>query len=96
MLPEIVTRSNWLGQTVEGVRQRVMPFLLPPVSLERPNLAHLAQPGAQLPRFVAECAVARKYLDLLGPLDWDHFPERDPRRPWPGPQPAPRAPYAAA
>jgi hypothetical protein len=96
MLPEIVTGSNWLSQTVDGVRRRVMPFLLPPVPLERPNLAQLARPGAQLPRFVAECAVARKYLELLGPLNWDHFPERDPNRPWPGCQPAPRAPYAAA
>ena len=74
MLPEIVTGSNWLSQTVDGVRRRVMPFLLPPVPLERPNLAQLARPGAQLPRFVAECAVARKYLELLGPLNWDHFP----------------------
>jgi hypothetical protein len=49
-----------------------------------------------LPRFVADCAVARKYLELLGPLDWEHFPERDPHRPWPGPTPAPRAPFVAA
>jgi hypothetical protein len=98
MLPEIATGSNWLSQTIGGVRLRVVHFLLSsdPVPLERPNLAQLARPGAQLPRFVVECAVARKYLDLLGPLDWDHFPERDPHRPWPGRQPAPRAPYAAA
>lgn len=98
MLPEVTPVSNWLTQTATGVRQRVAHFLLPPepVPLERPNLSHLAQPGARLPRFVAECAVARKYLELLGPLDWDHFPERDPHRPWPGPQPAPRAPFAAA
>jgi hypothetical protein len=56
----------------------------------------LAQPEAPLPPFVAECAVARKYLALLGPLDWAHFPERSTRRAWPGPQPAPRAPYLAA
>ena len=40
--------------------------------------------------------VARRYLDLLGALDWDHFPERPGNRPWPGPQPVPRAPYVAA
>ena len=40
--------------------------------------------------------VARKYLDLLGPLDWDHFPERPTDRPWPGKPPAPRAPFVAA
>ena len=67
-----------------------------PVPLQRPNLTRLAQPGADLPALVAACPVARKYLDLLGPLDWEHFPERDPRRPWPGTKPAPRAPYVAA
>jgi len=98
MLPEIATPGNWLSQATDGVRCRVAHFLLPPdpVPLERPSLSQLARPGARLPRFVAECAVARKYLDLLGPLDWDHFPERDPYRPWPGPQPAPRAPFVAA
>jgi hypothetical protein len=51
---------------------------------------------AELPPFVRRCEVARRYLRLLGPLDWEHFPERDPHRPWPGPQPQPRAPYVAA
>ena len=98
MLPEIVTGSNWLNQRVDGVRQRMIHFILPPepVPLERPSLSQLARPEARLPRFVAECAVAGKYLDLLGPLDWDLFPERDPTRPWPGPQPAARAPFVAA
>ena len=46
---------------------------------------------------MAHDAVTRKYLDLLGPLDWAHFPERPANRPWPGPTPAPRAaPYVAA
>jgi len=62
----------------------------------RPNLAQLARPTAALPAFVAHDPVARKYLDLLGPLDWEHFPERPTHRPWPGPTPAPRAPYVAA
>lgn len=71
--------------------------LLPPVPCRaRPNLQRLAQAGAVLPAFVAADAVARKYLDLLGPLDWDHFPERPGNRPWPGPEPVPRAPYVAA
>jgi hypothetical protein len=105
MLPEIATGSNWLNQTLDGVWQWAVHFILPsdPVPpwtaqgrLERPSLSQLARPGAGLPPFVAECAVARKYLDLLGPLDWDHFPERDPHRPWPGPKPAPRAPFVAA
>jgi len=64
--------------------------------LVRPGLSELAQPGTQLPALVAQCAVARKYLTLLGPLDWGHFPERPTDRPWPGPPPSPRAPFVAA
>jgi hypothetical protein len=45
---------------------------------------------------VAEDAVARRYLDLLGPLAWEHFPERPNHRPGPGQEHAPRAPYVAA
>ena len=37
-----------------------------------------------------------RYLVLLGPLDWEHFPERDPHRAWPGPKPHPRAAYVGA
>jgi hypothetical protein len=68
----------------------------PIIPLIRPHLARLAQADAALPEFVAHDAVARKYLDLLGPLDWAHFPERPTNYPWPGPPPAPRAPYIAA
>ena len=28
-----------------------------------------------MPEWVANCPVAQKYLELLGPLDWDNFPE---------------------
>ncbi len=63
---------------------------------QRPTLTQLALPTADLPAFVAHDPVARKYLALLGPLDWNHFPERPTNRPWPGPTPAPRAPYVAA
>lgn len=63
----------------------------------RPNLAHLAALAPEaLPDFVRNCAVAMKYLDLLGPLDWAHFPERPGGRAWPGPAPAARAPFVAA
>ena len=101
MITESGIGSNWLHQSATGIVGQLRYTLAwlvapPPVSLERPCLSQLAQPGARLPRFVTECAVARKYLDLLGPLDWEHFPERDPHRPWPGPQPAPRAPFAAS
>lgn len=66
------------------------------VPLRRPSLSRLAQPDALLPQFVAESTLAHKYLALLGPLDWDHFPERPTNRPWPGPSPQPRAPFVAA
>ncbi len=86
--------------TLTSEPQSPAPVLASPsvtVSLVRPCLSRLAQlDDADLPPFVRHCKVARRYLRLLGPLDWEHFPERDPHRPWPGPQPQPRAPYVAA
>ena len=38
---------------------------------------------------------AKRYLDLLGPLDWGSFPERDLSRHW-DPKPVPYAPFVAA
>ena len=96
MLPGIATRRKWFTCTMEQIEQRVSHSLSPPVPLERPGLSQLAQPDTILPRFVVECNVATHCLELLGPLDWDNFPERDPHRPWPGPKPVPRACFAAA
>jgi hypothetical protein len=62
----------------------------------RPSLFQLAQNPDLLPDFVRQDRVAMNCLDLLGPLDWDNFPERDPNRPWPGSIPNPRAAYVAA
>jgi hypothetical protein len=67
----------------------------------RPPLNHLAAlPRHHLPRFVQESPVACHYLDWVGALDWEHFPEsrrcpaeNDQRR---GPVPQPTAPYVAA
>lgn len=73
--------------------------LAPPpkaVPLERADISTLAAETAMLPEFVRVCPVAMKYLHLLGPLDWSHFPERPEDRPWPGPKPHPRAPFVAA
>ena len=36
----------------------------------------------RLPNFVRKSPVAMRYLDLLGPLDWSHFPERNLVRNW--------------
>jgi hypothetical protein len=45
------------------------------------ELAHMDE--SRLPRFVRESEVALKYLRLLGPLDWRHFPDRPDRRFYP-------------
>jgi hypothetical protein len=109
MLASVVPKGNpptcwpvrWLSRLAHLCRHRQQPptpasAVPSPLSWPRPSLAQLARPEAQLPAFVAESAVARKYLDLLGPLDWEHFPERPTNRPWPGKTPAARAPLVAA
>ena len=78
--------SNWRNPLYR--RKPVTPMI-------RPNLAQLAQAGADLPPFVAASGLGRGYLTLLGALNWDHFPKRDPRQPWSGPKPLPRAPFVA-
>ncbi len=65
-----------------------------PLAADRP--LPLAHPDLPLPPFVAACPVAQKYRALPGDLDWAHFPERPTDRPYPGPTPAPRAPFVAA
>ena len=99
MIAETSQKRKRLREAAAGMRQWVARRLAapdPPVPLRRGHLGQLARPEAALPDFVANCPVARKYLDLLGSLDWEHFPEREPDRPWPGSAPAPRAPYVAA
>jgi hypothetical protein len=95
MLPLLQRAGNRLTRALR--RRRPAPPRAAPVSPRaRPRPNPLAQPAAALPAFVAADPVARRYRDLLGPLDWAHFPERPTNRPWPGPTPAPRAPYVAA
>jgi hypothetical protein len=53
-------------------------FLRQPVRLSaKRNLHDLAQNPRGLPSFVRHSPVAMRYLDLLGPLAWGGFPERD-------------------
>ena len=47
-----------------------------PHPLER-NPHTLARAPDRLPRFVRDSPVAMRYLNLLAPLDWPNFPERD-------------------
>ena len=97
MLPSLAQAGNRLAQAIGALRRTRAPQAAPPiVPHTRPSLDQLAQADAVLPEFVAADPVARRYLELLGPLDWVHFPERPTNQPWPGPTPAPRAPYVAA
>ena len=59
------------------------------------NLHTLYQEPQALPRFVRESAVAMHYLDLLGPLNWTAFPERDLETNWQI-SAMPYAPFVAA
>jgi hypothetical protein len=69
----------------------------PPLPVQRPPLDQLrALPVEELPLQVQQCPVAMRYLQHLGALNWREFPERSTKRPWPGPKPAPRAPFVAA
>jgi hypothetical protein len=78
--------STWLKRLKSGRR--------PP---QRPNLSALAQLDEHhLPRFVRESAAALKYLRLLGPLDWERFPDRPDQRFSLDSPPLPYAPLVAA
>ncbi len=72
----------WFGRFTQRVRR-------PDWLRTRPDLHTLGANLTSLPSFVQESAVAMRYLDLLNPLAWNHFPERN--LAW---QPAP-IPYAA-
>ena len=73
---------SWFGRFTQRVRRSDW-------LLARPDLHTLGANPVLLPPFVRESAVALRYLDLLSPLAWDRFPERN--LAW---QPAP-IPYAA-
>ena len=92
MIPETAPAGNDRQQSLLPYFQN-LPENIP---LARPHLAQLAQAKTLLPQFVRECRTATRYLALLGPLDWEHFPQRDPHRAWPGPKPHPRAAYVGA
>jgi hypothetical protein len=63
--------------------------------LRRPDLHTLWLHPDRLPKFVTDTSAALRILDLLGPLDWAHFPERDLQRNW-GQAAVPYAAFAAA
>jgi len=63
----ILTRFDWLSR-----------FWLP----KRRDLHSAYLHPEKLPRFVRACPSAMRMLDLLGPIPWDQFPERDLDRFW--------------
>lgn len=80
-----------------GGRVRMLANTLhPPLPLKRASLDQLAASEESLPAMVRDCPVAMKYVRLLGEMPWSGFPERSTERSWPGPRPAPRAPFVAA
>lgn len=91
MLRELHSYLTHLRQRRRAHAAPATPPLVP-----KPRPLPLAHPTESLPDWVQACPVARHYHALLAPLDWAHFPERPTDRPWPGPEPAPRAPFAAA
>lgn len=62
---------------------------------QRPPLSYWADPSHTLPAFVQESSLAKRYLELLGPLAWDQLPERDQHPNWVR-QPVSYAAFAAA
>jgi hypothetical protein len=77
-----------------------------PILARFPSLAHLVQSKrlnlhdafhtpSKLPAFVLECPSAMRALDLLGPLAWGEFPERNLIRNW-GKVVVPHAAFSAA
>ena len=59
-----------------------------------PDLHTLWLHPGRLPKFVIDAPATLRILDLLGPLDWTHFPERDLQRNW-GQVAVPYAAFAA-
>jgi hypothetical protein len=87
--------STWLAKLVQECQQLL--FSTAPRPWHRPSLASLAQQDEDtLPLWVRESSVAMKYLRLLGPLDWDSFPEPANKHFWPGAMPIPHRVFAAA
>ena len=64
-------------------------------SRKRPDLHALWLHPETLPPWVADSPPVRRTLDLLGPLHWERFPERDLQRNW-GQTTVPYAAFTAA
>src|SRR5215210_8608256 len=94
MIPVLATSFTHLHATLSRWRSSKVASTPPDVPFP------LAHPDLPLPAWVAHDPLVQKYQALLGALPWADFPERPLLRPqqspWPGPQPAPRAPFVAS
>jgi len=64
------------------VWERPFQALSLPAAQRRTNLHAVWLHPERLPRYAAETPVVQRTLELLGPLDWVHFPERNLLRHW--------------
>jgi hypothetical protein len=62
---------------------------------KHPDLHELARHPRRMPHAVRDSPVVQRYLRLLGPVDWAHFPERNLETDW-GTPTVPWAAFAAA
>lgn len=62
--------------------ESLFPALFPPQTTRWADLHTLWLHPEQLPKYAAETPVVHRTLDLLGPMDWEHFPERNLQRHW--------------
>jgi hypothetical protein len=89
MLADLSVRFKRLGALLRSRRST------PPPSIPD-TPCPLTHPSLPLPDWVASDPLVIKYRSLLGSLPCDQFPERPTDRPWPAPDPDPRAPFVAA
>jgi hypothetical protein len=80
---------------LKQVPTRLWQAVMPQNHRKRADLYQLGQNLNHLPSFVRQSSVAMRYLYLLSPLDWSHFPERDLVTDW-GQPTVPFAAFTAA
>ncbi len=66
----------WVSQLPRQSRRLIQRLFYADVTTPHPSLADLVAKPDQLPDWVRDAPVAMRYLQLLGPLDWDRVPER--------------------
>lgn len=86
---------SWFETLKRGAVPRWQSGFRIAVPARRPDLHTLYEQSDRLPEYVRQSSPAMRMLELLGPLAWDQFPERDFSHAW-APRPVPYAPFAAA